>query len=449
MARDTKMNVRRSIRRERKRTNKGKGKGWRGSWRDRIDVPRKNGEQFLLLPGDYQDARDSAVEDNDGTPPSAAYFSYYEHNVKDRGSFNRTMCREFYDGSPCLCCKAVAEGDARVDGRRRSDQERKSKHAVNVLHFDLYHRVPATDKDGNKRRYDRDHPEGRYKRGDVIMNWEQITSVKERKAAKRNVGDLVEAGDLRLFRKGYLEVGPNHLRCIEDIDRKASAHCKCGGHLEIESFSCSECEEILVEMEETDMSLEQVGEYEDNEQKCSECKNFDFPTARYACSECDEPTPYKWDEVVAKMVKKGEGPQTIIEVVEIIPLDEFTLADGTYIIDMDEDDDGDYPVLDDNDNFKFVESVEKLATNQFNFTQILSPRSNDDMAKWLGISNPFASQGAKRYDDVRSAGKKKRAAAARDDDDDDDDDVDNDDDDDSTEERRPKRRAAKRRRARV
>jgi len=418
MAKHKTVDVRQSVRRE--RTSKGRGKGWRGGWRDRIDVPRGAAEDFLLVPGTYPDRRPEEVEKNDGVEPHLAYYAFHQHKVLPAGRKYpwRTTCHEFHDGSPCVACLAKTEGSSQVDGRRRANQGKPSSFAINTLHLDLYTQVEATDKDGNVRCWERDIPDRDIKRGDPIMEWKKVEVIRDRKDILRNIEDLVDDEEVRQVKKGYLEVGKNHLACIEATDRKAAELCKCGGRLEIDYFYCATCEEPLLEMDDADMTREQVWEYEGKEQSCSECTERGFPRVGYLCSDCGDPVPYRWFEVVASLIKTGERAATIIEVKKVTPLDEYVLPDDTYLIEMTENDEGaDVPVLDDDGDFIFVEDVKAYVENQFNFKQIFEPRSNDDIASWLGRPNPFRAATARRYEDIR-----KRAADKGSDDSDDSDD---------------------------
>jgi hypothetical protein len=390
--------MRQSIRQE-KAKPKSAGKGWRGNWRDQIklDHSKMGKEQgILLIAGEYADRRPESVDRNSGEA-TLTYHARHVHTFALPGKkgaaagYRSTTCRRFFDGSACLACDEFDRGNKKIDGGRKPKSRPRSKFSINALEFDLYEQVDATDRDGKVLRYDSDHPEGKHKRGDVIKRWVAVENLKERKQLLSNpdgLADLVDNGEIRLWRKAYLEVGFGHLGCIEEIADKAAELCRCGGNLTKIGFKCAHCAHMLLNVNEDDATEDMLASFDKEQESCPKCGVTDFPDPAYECDDCDQPEPYSWDQVVAYLHKSGEGAQTTIVIDKVVPLDAFVAADGRSIIETDKDG---MAIVDAEDNFQFIEEVAPLATNQFNFESIHEPVDNDIIAGWLEIENPYKS----------------------------------------------------------
>ena len=92
--------------------------------------------------------------------------------------------------------------------------------------------------------------------------------------------------------------------------------------------------------------------------------------------------------------KTGSGTSSTIDIVEVTPLWEYELPDGTDLLERDEDDE---PVEDEDGNLVFREGVDKLVNNQLDFQKVHKPYDNDYIANLLKRDNPFRSGGARRY----------------------------------------------------
>lgn len=390
------MKMRQSIRQE-KAKPKSAGKGWKGNWRDqvRLDHNKMGKEQgILLIAGEYEDRRPESIERN-SSGTTLTYHSRHVHTFALPGKkgaaagYRSTTCRRFYDGSACLACDEFERGNKKIDGGRKSKAKPRSKFSINAIEFDLYEQIDATDRDGKVLRYDNDHPEGKYKRGDVIKRWTSVENLKDRKQMLANpdgLADLVDDGEIRLWRKAFLEVGFGHLGCIEEIADKAAEMCRCGGNLTKVGFKCSNCGHTLLNINTDDATEDMLASFDKERETCPKCSVTEFPDPEYECDDCDQPEPYSWDQVVAFLHKSGEGAQTTVVIDKVVPLDTFLAADGRAIIETDKDG---LALLDENENFKFIEEIAPLIANQFNFDAIHEPVDNDIIAGWLDIENPF------------------------------------------------------------
>jgi len=400
------MSLRRSVAGERKK--KG-GKGWGGSWRDRLDVPKADGTDILLCPGEYEDERPDSIKDNGGEPPIHPYHVHPCHTIKDKNLFRKLRCRGGYEESTdCICCYKKNAGDKRISPKR-------DVYSLNALHLALYQKSPLLDAKGKPRRFEHDDPEGGFKRGDKILSWQQITRARDKKEALQELDDRLEDKTLTMYRKKYIEVGSAHLQNLMVIDDMARSRCSCGGSLEPVSFFCEKCEDELCNVEDANMTPEERDEYALERQRCTNCGHFGFPDQEYVCDECDEADPLTAFDVVATVRKTGEGTASTITVEKVIPVYEYEFPDGTGLVEFDED--GDW-IEDADGNPVFEEGVAKLRDNQLDFDKVHQPLDNDYVANLLNCDNPYGSSesGARKY------GKSGSRFRSGDDDSDDDDD---------------------------
>jgi uncharacterized OB-fold protein len=402
------MSLRRSVAGERKK--KG-GKGWGGSWRDRFDMPKADGTDIMLCPGEYADERPESIKENGGEPPMKPYHVHPNHTIKDKNLFRKVRCGggwEDKDGD-CICCYRKTAGDKRIGPKR-------DVYSLNLLHLALYEKAPLKDAKGKTRKFEHDDPDGKYKRGDIIMSWQQITRARDMKDALKNLDQGLEDGTLAMFRKKYIEVGSAHLQNLMVIDDMARSRCTCGGHLEPTAFFCEKCEEELCNVDDANMTPEERDEYALERQRCNNCGHFGFPELEYVCDECGEPEPLTAFDVVATVRKTGEGTASTIHVEKVVPIYEYEFPDGSGLVKV--DDDGEL-VEDADGELVFEDDIAKLRDNQFDFDKVHQPVDNEYIANLLGVDNPFGSKGgARRYG---KAGDRFNSGDSDDDDDSDDD----------------------------
>lgn len=405
--------LRRSVRGERKKKT---GKGWKGNWRDRLTISKDYAMPILLCPGEYDEPREDKIGENDGVPPVNHYFVHPSHAYKQAtgNAFRMWRCACGYNGEgDCLGCYRAEHGDKRVGGRRDT-------FSINALHIGLYEKAAVKDKDGKTVRYSEDTENA--KAGDPVMAWQEITKARDKKEALNDIDAKLEEGSVALFRKKYIEVGSGHLDNLMQIDELASKRCACGGELTPTRFSCESCGEVLCDIEDSNMEPKDVLRYSDERQRCPECGHLGFTEAEVMCDECSDPRPLTCFNVVALVRKAGEGTKSTIFVDKIIPLDEYQLPDGSYLLDIDE---GGYFVQDEDGNYVLREDAKKLVDNQFDFDRVQRIEDNDTIARFLDCENPFGPSkkdpGSKyrqyRQNQGETTGAKKKATTEDDDDD--------------------------------
>lgn len=345
------------------RKEKG-GKGWRGSYRDRLDIPKDEATPILLLRGKYEDTRGKQTGE-------LAYYPHTVHSLKlaaaGPGSYREIPCA----GKECVGCYAKDGGDPRVTTR--------DKFALNVLHLSIYRKEPIKDKDGKVVTYSEDGKD--HRRGDVVMGWNEVTGRKDRKDIAANPAAAIASGDVSLYRRKYLDLGRNHLEALMAVDELASKLCFCGGNLAPTAFHCESCDELLCDVENSNMTAKQVNEYSSSRQRCASCGHLGFTKIITICDSCEEPSPMSVFDVVAYVRKHGENTASTIMVEKIVPLTEFTLADDNALVkDWEVGAEGVTPVWADN--------VAGSMT-QFDFEQVFAASDSQYVSSLLGINNPF------------------------------------------------------------
>lgn len=379
--------LRRSVRGEKRRNQ---SKGWKGGWRDRLNIPKANTTDILLCAGSYEDIREDVLRENDGMPVEKHYHVHPNHTFKNGDLFRSSPCPRGYDNdaADCVFCDGIDHGDKRV-GRRRD------QFSMNVIHFDIYKRMPVINREGKTLKYEDDR-EGHHKRGDTIMSWQLVTKARDRQDA---VDDL-ESGspDVVAYRKKYITVGSSHLQNIMEIDKLAGKRCACGGQLSPVEFTCQNCGEVIANVLDRNLGHDDIVAFEDDRQRCQHCGYFGFADIVSECHECDTPTPLTGFNVVASVRKSGEGTSSTIVVEKITPVFDYELPDGSSIVEI--DDEGYVVEGPDGEPYVLTENVKKLADNQFDFDSVHKPLNNDYMAQLRGVDNPYARsnrRGSGRY----------------------------------------------------
>lgn len=379
--------LRRSVMDSKSRKKTGNG-GWRGGWRDRMDIPKAEAADVLLTRGSYPNPEDL---DKNGEPTYAHYHTCKMHHMKVGQSFSTARCAidaalaagKEESEADCLACYAQSEGNRAVST--------KTSFSFNCLHIALHERVPVIDKDTKRpKKYEQGE-----KRGEVMTEWALVEKPRRRQEILDDVDALVEKGDVALFRKKYIECGAGHRDEISAIDEKASHLCICGGKLRPIRFTCSNCEEVLADVHENDMSPAEVLSFSSQREKCKFCKTIDLPVPESVCDSCRDPQPLTAFDVVATICKEGEGKGSHIVVQKIVPLDQYELPNGASLIEWEnvagKGEKARYePVYDPDGNFTFTEDYDtkKTAEVTWDFEKVHTPRDHEWVANKLGCRVP-------------------------------------------------------------
>lgn len=347
-------------------------KGWRGGFRDRLDLPKEEATPILLMRAEYEDTRPDQIRSNGGTPPIKSYFPHIVHSLKlaasGPGSYRELPCA----GNDCVCCYAKDGGDARVTTR--------TKFAMNVLHLSLYRKEQLKDKNGQALRYDRDGEH--HRAGDPVMGWTEVVGRKDKKQIENNIDAELRSGNVTMYRRKYVDVGSGHLENLMLIAEMAAKRCFCGGNLAPTAFHCEKCDECLCDVENSNLTPKQVNEFAMSRQRCGACGHNGLSKIITICDSCDEPSPMSVFDVVAYVRKHGEGTNSTVICEKIVPLTEFQLANGDYLIaELAADAEGQMVPV-------WTEAV-KDSMVQYDFEQVFEPVDAAYQASILKIPNPF------------------------------------------------------------
>jgi uncharacterized OB-fold protein len=240
---------------------------------------------------------------------------------------------------------------------------------MNVLQFGVFRKTPVLDDAGAPLRYSRGKLQGQ-----EIYRWEPIESLREK---KRLLNGGAGPDELCFFRKKFIELPKKQFEILRSFARRAEEMCFCGGKLFPVVYHCQECEEVLLDVEDTDLSEDEVRRFGDESLRCRGCGAVNYPKPVSECDNCNSATPLRFTEVVAELtkVRSGDGYPTLT-ITRMEPITEFQFADGGYAVIRDEEGG---PLIDpdsDGNGFVLDEDLEKLAMAQYDFADYTSPKSN-------------------------------------------------------------------------
>lgn len=338
---------RRNQSRQAKKTN-----GWSAKWSDELKLRTGESAWVLLTPGKYPTL----------SGDSAPFLEVPMYKVQYINKWGNTSWGYFRgnEGSCTLRDRADC-GDNRVSAPRRGEANR---FFMNVIQFDLFRKVEVLDKTGQPMRY-----RGGKLKGEIVYRWEAVTSIKDKKDIIRNK----DFSDCCFFRKKFVELPATQFDRIQGVARMAAGMCKCGGSLFPSVYYCSSCEEVLLDVNDSDLSEADVQRYGEASVRCNGCGNVDYPQACYICDSCDSPSSLHYSAVVAKISKVVEGQYPTIRVDKVVPLNEFEIANGELVVEVTEE--GEL-ALDDKGLPVFEETLAKLVSSQFDLESYTAAKEN-------------------------------------------------------------------------
>lgn len=352
-----------SSRRDNQRNNnRGKRNGWAAKWSDELRLKDGDTAWISLTPGDYP-AEDGDRSQFLGLPMFKVQYTNKWGN-QSWGYFRGE------ESGTCTLSERADCGDTRVSSPRYGEPNR---FFMNVVHFDLFRREQVNDKSGAPLRY----RHGKLK-GEIVHRWDAINSLREKKdTIKQKKFD-----DCCFFRKKFLELPATHFEKIKEIGRQAGQMCGCGGSLFPAVYTCETCEDILLDVEDTDLTEGEVKRFGDNSIRCGACGHVGYPQSQSLCDSCEDPTPLHFWEVAAQITKVREGQWPTIRVDKVIPLADFRLADGTSPVAVDEDGN---PELDAEGKLIFPEDLDKLVKAQFDLGLYTEAKGNAHFSELLEL----------------------------------------------------------------
>jgi ribosomal protein L37E len=346
----------------------GKKAGWAVKWTDELKIDKDGSATIQLTPAKYNVA-------GDVMPYFTAPMFQIQYQNKN-GNTSWSWLRGTGDNN-CVLQKLADSNHGAVKAPKYGDNNR---FYVNVIHYSVFGRSPV-ERDGQVIRYS----DGKLK-GQPIYRWDEAKSIRDRKALL-NKGD---SEDVCFYRKKFLELPATQFKVIQEISRKARSMCKCGGTLFPSIFTCSKCEEILLNVEDTEKTDSEIAQFADQDTRCRHCGHVDFPVAQFDCDNCQDPKPHEYYEVVAK-VKKIAGsngfPTLVLD--SVVPVGDFLLDNKSSVV---------------NTEGKYGEDLDKLMTAQYDFEAYTEPKSAAEISEMLGLREGdigFASN-TKRYNNFRN-----------------------------------------------
>lgn len=343
-------------------TQRQKRNGWAAKWSDELKLKEGESAWVMLTPGKYP------THEGDVAP----YLEVPMFKVQYENRWGNTSWG-YYRGNKgrCTLQERADCGDNRVSEPKYG---KPNRFFMNVIHFDLFKRVEVIDKKtGTPMRY-----KGGKLKGEIVYRWEAVTSIKERK-------DLLRSGnldDVCFFRKKFIELPASHFEKLQSIGHQAASMCRCGGSLFPAVYLCSECEEILLDVDSTDLSEGDVRRFGDNMSRCNSCGHVGYPEAHSLCDTCDDPAKLAYWEVAAQISKVREGQWPTYRVDRVVPIGEFTLADGSPVIALDRDGN---PEISEEGKYMFPDDLQKLVSSQFDLEEYTAAKENSEYSDMLGL----------------------------------------------------------------
>ena len=364
--------------------SKKRGGGVRGGFRHMLFVPRKRVIAVMPMDAWYKDPR--PVFEGSEQP----YYVSAKHR-KDRGNDKAVwgVCtagwkdtddedeaNDVGDGD-CVFCYLQSKGDRSIDRRIMANWP--------VVHLAPYHIVQAEDRDGNLLYY----KQGPNK-GQPIMERQECQG----KGCEfcRNEDEMVYGANR------YIELSPNFLKHVQDMDADLSRACSnCReGEIEPTALLCPECGKSLVDL--STVSEEQYETLSVSFMTCKNCGHKGVPIEDVECSNCDDPKPTGFNDVVLFLTKEGEDTGTTIKLkhpknpskVGWCYRDEFE-ADGEQVAWFENEDDGE---------LTYEDEIKGLM-RPFDFANMMGTGANEEtesQARRLSVTDPFKGRGRKDDD---------------------------------------------------
>jgi len=285
------------IKRKRKQEQSGRPmSGFR--YRNRFKAPQGDHPTWIkVLAGDYTGL------DNRPTP----YFDYFEHFWKKKmaGTICSKIHKELPDGDldegsgRCIGCFLKDEGEG-ISKRRLS--------AFMILHLDDHYLVPAKDREGNLRKYERDTEY--HQAGDQIYNrvWVE-TPEEELNKMKLKRRDLRRCDKVFGCLKHW-SLGTNHLLQLSAKIGELQRECKCGGEITTLTHECPNCNNVVFDLTpegECEFTRQEVSEIVLEPYDCPHCRETVMLVPFNECDNCDEPESLTLWDVDIQVSRQGTG----------------------------------------------------------------------------------------------------------------------------------------------
>lgn len=329
---------------------------WKSRWQAKMKLNHSTCDYVMLTRTEYKD------EDGFDNGLENPYWVGQFHSVKLTPE-DFKQYRASNDPDHTLN-QRVNVGDKRVG-------DPKNKYFFSAIHFDVFHLDEVKDAKGRVKTYDKGE-----KAGEVIQSWQQVASIKRRERLCKSPDE-----NTQFYRKKYLEVGPAHYEDLMTIIDKANKLCHCDGTLKISNYSCENCGEDMLDLDSEDLTPADIIRFGKGDKMCPHCRHKGEPVPSYDCNKCENPTPHAFDQVVVKMKKSGSGPQTKLDIEDVISVKHFLTDNKEHIVEMDEDGN---PIIEDG-LFMFKEGIEELIDAKWDFDAGHPIPSSGEVSAYLNL----------------------------------------------------------------
>ena len=357
-----------------------KSNSWKSRWQEKLILSRDKHDYIMLTDAEYQD--NQGLDNGDVNPYWVGSF----YNVKNAAGQFRQW-------------RNTDDPDSTLFMRNEVDDPRvsmpKNQYFFNIVHFDVYHKDEIKDKNGNII-IAKNGPNA----GQPLMGWKPVNSLKDRRNLCKSPDE-----DTAFFRKKYLQVGPTHYDNLLTILDKAAEICHCTGNLEIINYKCEHCGEDMLDMYSSNLTIEDVNRFGDGQKRCPHCRQRGWPIPSLECDSCDNPMPHRFDQVVAKVKKSGQGPQTVIQVDDVISIGQFRLENKEKVVEPNEQNQA---AIEDGE-FILVEDLEYISNVQWDFDAGNPAPDNGEVSNFLGLNPEEAGYST----EMSSYSKPKKAVSRR------------------------------------
>lgn len=347
--------------------------GWSAKWSDELKIGKEESAWIQITPGKY--------EGEDGNLQS--YYCAPMFKLQFQNKFGGTSWG-YYRGNGGPDCTLQQCADSKNSNVEEPKYGAPNRFFVNVIHYGVYARTPL-EKDGKTVTY----ADGKLK-GQPIYIWNEVKTVRE----KRQLISSGDPEDVGFFRKKFLELPATQFKIIQEVAKKARSMCKCGGTLFPSVFVCPECEGVLLDASESDMTDSEIANYGDQDIRCRHCGSVNFPRAEYDCDSCPDPRPHEYHEVAAKIKKvTGNNGYPSLAVDNVVSMQDHTFENKKHVVESVKED----------GTFKYPEDIENLMKAQYDFEAYTAPKTNAEYSELLGLREGdigFVSN-AKRYNNFR------------------------------------------------
>jgi hypothetical protein len=252
---------------------------WHNQWRPPNDITTK----FRLLPGAYSNFAGESVE----------FYPYVSHWVAR--SKRSLICSKIYKivdgqlttvGGKCLACQERDNG--------ANDISWRIQNAMNGIHLAFYHEVPATDRNGQIKRYERGEKKGQ-------------PMLETRPCEGRRCKYCKDGLPKTFGKKVHWSLGRQHLEELGGIAVEISKDCaNCGGRLETIGYECAECGHVVIDSAKTDLNEAELNEYIKEPRQCPSCNHVGHLLKQTECDGCQDPEPLSIFDCELEIKRQGD-----------------------------------------------------------------------------------------------------------------------------------------------